>query len=429
MYALIDCNNFFVSCERLFRPDLANKIVVVLSNNDGCVISRSQEAKDLGIKMGEPWFLCKERFKTKVKNREIVAFSTNFPLYGDISERINQVIASFSPYCEKYSIDETFIRLKENKDLTLNAKELLDEGHKIRNTILKWTGMPVGVGIGETKTLSKLAQYITKSFKKHQGVCNLSGMNQEDLRNLLQQIDIGEIWGIGRKLAPRLRNLKTSTAYDLKTSNPVEIGKRFSKNIAGIIYELNGIQFQAMTLSHQDPKQLLCSRTFAKPVTDEQELQEIVCYLTAHVASKLRKHQMTTTYLKLYLAQTRSGKYKSYRSATFGFPQGTSDIRELNKAVKNVLGKLYKSNTQYKKAGVTVFNLTNSHKTQLNIFEDLSKNKKSNDLMQIIDSTNNQYGYGTLKVLAEGLQGEQMRRATMMSPKYTTALQDLYSLQ
>lgn len=263
--ALIDVNNFYVSCERVFNPKLEDRPVVVLSNNDGCAVARSNEVKALGVKMGQPWFQLKEL----AKKHDIVAYSSNYALYADMSNRVMRILAMFSPNQEIYSIDECFL------DLTgFGSRNLLLYGQQIRQRIRQWTGLPVCVGMGSTKTLAKLANQMAKKNPEFNGVCDLNSMSPEQQADWFGKIEAGEIWGIGRRLAPRLHAMGINTVLDLKTASLSRMRTCFSVVMEKIVCELNGVPCIELEEIHPPKKQIISSRSFGMPVSDLASLEE-----------------------------------------------------------------------------------------------------------------------------------------------------------
>ena len=290
--ALIDVNNFYVSCERVFNPKLIGRPVVVLSNNDGCAVARSNEVKALGVGMGAPWF----KFKDLAKQHGIIALSSNYALYADMSNRVMSILSAFSPDQEVYSIDESFL------DLTgFQSRDLNQYGQQMRKRILKWTGLPVCVGIGSTKTLSKLANHCAKKQPVFNGVCNFNTMSLESFEGLLSQIEVGEIWGVGRKLAPKLQALGFHTVLDLKRANPERLRRQFSVVMEKTIRELNGtvcIELEEIAPAKQ---QIISSRSFGYPVRDYNSLAESITLYMSRAAEKLRKQHCYAGSVYVYI--------------------------------------------------------------------------------------------------------------------------------
>ena len=280
--ALIDVNNFYVSCERVFNPKLEGRPVVVLSNNDGCAVARSNEVKVLGVKMGQPWF----QLKDLARKHGIVAYSSNYALYADMSNRVMSILAMFSPNQEIYSIDECFLDLSG-----FRRTNHADYGQRIRKRIKQWTGLPVCVGIGSTKTLAKLANHIAKKNPEFNAVCDLNSLSLEQQADWFQRIEVGEIWGIGRRLAPRLHEIGIKTVLDLKTASPSQLRARFSVVMEKIIREINGTACIELEEINPPKKQIVSSRSFGIPVSDLASLEESVSLYISRAAEKLRRQQ------------------------------------------------------------------------------------------------------------------------------------------
>ncbi|MBT5985235.1 MAG: Y-family DNA polymerase, partial [Nitrospina sp.] len=290
--ALIDCNNFYVSCERVFNPALKRKPVIVLSNNDGCVIARSQEVKDLRIKMGVPWF----KVQNLARYHKVIVFSSNYTLYADMSNRVMKVVSEFAPNQEIYSIDECFL------DLTgFEHFGLTDYGQRIRSTINRLVGLPVCVGVGASKTLAKLANHIAKKCSVFDGVCNLNEITQDTLDSLFSKIKVGEVWGVGRCIEKKLAKLGVNTVFDLKQSSPQALRKQFSVLMERTIRELNGESCIPLEKIASLKKQLVCSRGFGIPVSSLSELSEAVITYTTRVAEKLRRQRSVTAMVCVFI--------------------------------------------------------------------------------------------------------------------------------
>jgi len=280
--ALIDVNNFYVSCERVFNPKLEGRPVVVLSNNDGCAVARSNEVKALGVKMGQPWF----QLKDLAKKHGIIAYSSNYALYADMSNRVMSILSMFSPEQEIYSIDECFL------DLTgFKRHSHTGYGQKIRKRIKQWTGLPVCVGIGSTKTLAKLANHIAKKNLEFNGVCDLNSLSPQQQEDWFSKIEVGEIWGVGRRLAPKLHEIGIKTVWDLQTASPSQLRARFSVVMEKIIREINGTSCIELEEINPPKKQIVSSRSFGIPVSDLASLEESVSLYISRATEKLRRQQ------------------------------------------------------------------------------------------------------------------------------------------
>jgi len=408
--ALIDCNSFYVSCERLFNPKIDNKPVVVLSNNDGCVISRSTEAKKIGIKMGEPYF----KVKSLVKKNNVHIFSSNYALYGDISRRVMKTLKSFSDKIEIYSIDEAFVDLSHVKD-----KEVENYGKEIRERILKWTGIPTSVGISNTKTLSKVANHIAKKNKN--GVMYLKENIDESLKNF----HISDIWGVGKQLSKLYIKNGIDTAYKLKNISNTWVKK--STNVLGAktVMELRGIA--CISLETQETKRKSCcvSRSFGKKVESLEKLQESITTHCLNAAEKIRNDNQITRSITIFIRTSPFDKNRKYysNSITIDLPVATSNSLALVKTAISGLKKIYKYGYFYQKAGITLSKLTESSESELNLLAPIIENK-SETLMRAIDFTNAKYGRNAISIAQAGVNNSwKMRREH--SSKIDTASFDL----
>jgi len=395
--ALIDCNSFYVSCERLFNPKINDKPVVVLSNNDGCVISRSTEAKKIGIKMGEPYFKVKEL----VNKNNVHIFSSNYALYGDISRRVMKTLKSFSDKIEIYSIDEAFVDLSH-----VHEREVENYGKKIRERILKWTGIPTSVGVSNTKTLSKVANHIAKNNKT--GVVYLKENIDESLKNF----HISDIWGVGKKLSKLYIKNGIDSAYKLKNISNTWVKK--STNVLGAktVMELRGIS--CINLETQETKRKSCSvsRSFGKKVESLEKLQESVTTHCLNAAEKIRNDNQITRSVTIYIRTSPFDKNRKYysNSITIDLPVATSNSLELVKISINGLKKIYKYGYFYQKAGIILSKLTESSENELNLLAPIMENK-SETLMKAIDFTNAKYGRNSISIAQAGVNNSwKMRR-------------------
>ena len=395
--ALIDCNSFYVSCERLFNPKIIKKPVVVLSNNDGCVISRSTEAKKIGIKMGEPYFKVKEL----VKKNNVHIFSSNYALYGDISRRVMKTLRSFSDKIEIYSIDEAFVDLSH-----VEEKEVEKYGKEIRGRVLKWTGIPTSVGISNTKTLSKVANHIAKKNKT--GVIYLKENIDESLKNF----HISEVWGVGKQLSKLYIKNGIETAYQLKNISNSWVKK--STNVLGAktVMELRGIP--CINLETQETKRKSCcvSRSFGKKVESLEKLRESVTTHCLNAAEKIRTDKQTTRAVTVFIRTSPFDKNRKYysNSITIELPVDTNNSLELVKTAINGLNKIYKYGYFYQKAGIILSKLKNSSEKELNLLAPILENK-SKTLMKAIDFTNAKYGRNAISIAQAGINNDwKMRR-------------------
>ena len=395
--ALIDCNSFYVSCERLFNPKIKNIPVVVLSNNDGCVISRSTEAKKLGIKMGEPYFKVKEL----VKKNNVQIFSSNYSLYGDLSRRVMKVLKGFSDKIEIYSIDEAFIDLSHIKD-----ENIEDYGKKIRERVLKWTGIPTSVGISCTKTLSKVANHVAKKNKT--GVIFL----KDNIDDVLKNFDISDIWGVGRQLSKLYIKNGINNAYKLKNISNSWVKK--STNVLGAktVMELRGIP--CINLETEETKRKSCcvSRSFGRKIESLNKLKESITTHCLNAAEKIRNDNQTTRSITVFIRTSPFDKNRKYysNSLTIDLPVATNNSLELVKVAIEGLKKIYKYGYFYQKAGVILSKLSEAGEKNLNLLTPILENK-SQTLMKAIDVTNAKYGRNVISVAQAGINNSwKMRR-------------------
>ena len=395
--ALIDCNSFYVSCERLFNPKIQNVPVVVLSNNDGCVISRSTEAKKLGIRMGEPYF----KVKDLVKKNNVQIFSSNYALYGDLSRRVMKVLKGFTDKIEIYSIDEAFLDLSHIKD-----EQVEEYGKQIRERVLKWTGIPTSVGISNTKTLSKVANHIAKKNKA--GVVFL----KENIDNILKDFDIADVWGVGRQLSkPYIKN-GIDNAYKLKNISNTWVKK--STNVLGAktVMELRGIPCIGLETEETRRKSCCVSRSFGKKVESLDKLKESITTHCLNAAEKIRTDKQTTRAVTIFIRTSPFDKNRKYysNSITIELPVATNNSIELVKTAISGLGKIYKYGYFYQKAGVILSKLRDASEKELNLLAPILENK-SQPLMRAIDFTNAKYGRNAISIAQAGISNDwKMRR-------------------
>jgi len=405
--ALIDVNNFYVSCERVFNPKLEDKPVVVLSNNDGCAISRSNEAKELGIKMGTPWFKLKEF----AKQENVTALSSNYTLYLDMSHRVMTLLSKFSPDQEVYSVDESFLDLTSFK-----SKDLIKYGQQIKTKIKQWSGLPVSIGIGSTKTLSKLANHIAKKNPSFKGVCNLNVMDEDTLETWMSHFPVSDVWGVGRSLAPKLNQLGIISVLDLKHADPDYIRQQFSIVLEKTVRELNGVMCIELKDIEEPNKEIIVSRSFGRRVRDKQELIEAVTSYTSRAAERMRKQNSVATSLYIYIRTSPHNDKKQYANGV-NIPlfQPSDDTIVLTNAALLGLDYIYRDGFDYQKAGITLCNLTSKDKVQGNLFS----NTISNSRMRVMDTINQRWK-GKLRLGSEGITKEWEMKANFKSRNYTT---------
>ena len=390
MIALADCNNFFASCERSIRPELEGKAIVVLSNNDGCIIARSNEAKALGYKMGEPVF----KVKDKLLRDRVHMFSGNMALYRDISEKIMDILSSECNAIEVYSIDEAFIDLSNFSD-----DEVADVGKEIRETVLQWTGIPTSIGIAKTKTLSKIANHIAK--KKQSGVVSLIGI--ENIDSILEKVEINDVWGVGKQLTKFYHKNRIYNAKQLKNKSNTWIKKSSNVLSSRTAMELKGISCINLETTSSKRKSCVVSRSFGKRVENFQELKEAIVGYSLNASEKIRSESLTTKTITVFIRtspfQNRFGYYSN--SKTIDLPISTNNSIEIVKAALSGLEDIFKNGYRYQKAGVMLSRLSDSTNNK-NLFSS-EKDEKINNLMKSIDSTNYRYGRSTLSLASAGV--------------------------
>ena len=427
MFALIDGNNFYVSCERVFRPSLIGRPVVVLSNNDGCAIARSNEAKDLGIKMGAPWFQIRHMEETE----GLVALSANFVLYGDMSDRLMSLAAGMGPSQEIYSIDESFVGLDGVRG------DLVKRGHLIRARIKQWTGIPCGIGIGTTKTLAKLANHVAKTAERKPGsyaaelgqVCNLAALPAPALEAVLRSTAVTDVWGVGRKIGAQLIEAGIHNVWDLTRMDPVLARRRWNLMLERTVRELQG--FSCIQLEDIPPpkQQIACTRSFGRPVTDLAPLLEAISEYATRAAEKLRDERSLASQLLVFAHTSphRAGPRFS-RSTVMPLRRPTADTLQLVGAAVNGMRKIYEPGYQLIKAGVMLLDLQPNtvHQCELQLEEEPGRDRTR--LMGALDAINGRYGKGTLHVGATGLADERrdwVLRQERRTPRYTTRWAEL----
>ena len=416
MFALVDCNSFYASCERVFRPDLRTKPVVVLSNNDGCVVALTKEAKNLGVKMCDPWFKIEREFKQKGG----IAFSSNYELYGDISSRIMSILEELAPKVEVYSIDEAFL------DLTgiSHCMNLEEFGRTCQKQIMQYTGMPVRVGIGPTKTLAKAASYGAKRYPTTQGVLDITDLYRRE--KLMTLMPVNEIWGVGHRLNKRLISQKVLTTFDLINMNIEQVRKQFSIMLVNTIRELKGESCIPLDNAPSPKKQIVVSRTFSTRVTELDYLEEAVSDYAARAAEKLRKEGKTCKMLSVFIRTNPFRKqdiqHREIRSFSMLYP--TNDTRDLIKHAKLLLKDLYKEGFNYNKAGIMLNNFFDETTYQLDLFKKKDRNSKDFKMMALLDQVNKS-SLGQISFLAQGIKKEWSMKRQLQSPRYTTSLKDV----
>jgi len=406
MIALVDCNNFYVSCERVFNPKLNNRPVLVLSNNDGCTISRSNEVKKLGVKMGTPYF----KLKNFIEQHNIAVCSSNYELYGDMSRRVMTILSDFAPGVEPYSIDEAFLHLSlpENFDY-------FDYGKQIRQRILKWTGLPVGIGFAPTRTLSKIANHIGK--KSEDGVFVMP----DDPSQILNELPVNEVWGIGGRLTEKLKRIGINTAGQLATRDDAFLRKQFNVCVARTALELRGTSALESD-SIASSKSVSCSRSFGYPVIELSELEEAVASYTSTAATKMRKENQKACGANVYFEyypEYEDKREGGVSGTSVNFDRPTGSTGEMLSKISAVLPSLFIEGRRYKKAGVVFFGLEGAEGKQPDLF-DAPKSEHSEKLYEAIDKINRQLGKKAVFQLGEGIKQEWTMKREHLSPNYTT---------
>ena len=414
MFALIDCNNFYASCERAFNPKLNHQPVVVLSNNDGCVIARSNEAKDLGIPMGAPAF----EYQSVFKQKNIHVFSANFALYGDMSNRVMSILSEYSPDIEIYSIDECFLKLKG-----FDLFDLQQYGLEMKQKVFKWTGIPISVGIAPTKALSKVANRIAKKYPQQTGGAYII-KNTEQKNKALKWLKIEDVWGIGYQHAKKLKSIGVQTAYDFTQLNNDWVKKNLAIVGLRLKRDLEGIP--TLNLEHvQAKKNIATTRSFEKPYTEFSDLKERISSFAIACAEKLRKQKSCCKGLLVFIRTNRFNpnlpQYNPKISIQLPFP--TNSSIEISKFATFALQQIYKSNYAYKKAGVIVYDFHPENQLQLSLFD--NRNTKHINLMKVMDSINQSYGQQKIKIASQDLKRIWKMKQEKLSPKYTTKLEDV----
>jgi DNA polymerase V len=415
VFALVDCNNFYASCEKLFDPKLKDRPVVVLSNNDGCVVARSAEVKALGIPMGIPWF----KLRDEAKRYGIVAFSSNYALYADLSNRVVEVLSMFSPNIEVYSIDESFLELSG-----FESKSYQVYGAEIRQRVADWLGLAVCVGIGSSKTLAKLANHAAKkNLAGADGVCDFTTISASDLDALFSSIDVGEVWGVGRKIEARLIDMGIRTVKELRDADAELMRSKFSVVVERTVRELRGVSCLELQEVVPEKQQIMSSRSFGQLVYDLETLEEAVASYVAKAAEKLRNQNSFAGVVQVYI-QTNVFKPETpqyQRAVTVPIPEATSDTRVLTKWALRILRRIYRAGFGYHKAGITLMNIVPAASQQFSLFPSGSAvDSRSDVLMSVLDGINTKYGRGTMRLAAEGVDKTWQMRRGNLSNAYTT---------
>ena len=417
-FALVDCNNFYASCERVFEPKLEGRPIVVLSNNDGCIIARSNEAKALGIKMGAPYF----KLKNLITQNGVVVKSSNYPLYGDMSSRVMKVIGEYSPVQEVYSIDESFIDLMR---LPLN---LMDHMHSLRRRVKSWTGIPVCVGVGSTKVLAKLANRIAKKYPRFDGVFDIDDLSYERYCKLLKSVEVGDLWGIGRQSAKKLNRIGIHTSHDFYQSDVGVIETLLGVNGKKIYKELYGsscIPIEAIPPARQ---QIVSSRSFGCDLKDFDELNQALTNLTRKAVNKLNNHQLATTTITVFIYTNPHKKDKPcvHLSKTVGMTTAIQDQSQIIPLVAQILRLIYKPGYSFYKGGLVLGNLTKNYQQQdlFSITQNSQIQTMARQKSNTIRSVNKRFNE-SIKYASELGNNRWLPRADFKSNRYTTSWTEL----
>jgi len=416
MFALVDVNNFYTSCETVFRPDLKGKPVVVVSNNDGCIISRSAQAKALGIKMATPYF----KIKDELRQHGVHVFSSNYALYADLSHRVMSTLADIAPAIDIYSIDEAFLDLTGVDSCIAFG----DFGQQIRQRIAQHTGLNVGVGVGPTKTLAKLANYAAKKWSKSAGVIDLSSRDRQC--KLLPLVPVEEVWGVGRRISKKLNTMGINNALQLAGCSNWVLRKHFNVVLERTVRELRGESCLAMEEFAPTKQQIICSRSFSHRITHYEEMHQAICAYAERAAEKLRVEKQYCCAIGVFM---RTSPHAG--NETFYAPQAcgrlsipSCDTRDIIRVATTVLDRIWRDGFRYMKAGIMLSDFFNQGVAQLNLFDEYQPRVRSGELMQALDALN-QSGRGTIWFAGQGIQQSWAMKREMLSPGYTTRYADL----
>ncbi|WP_122095903.1 Y-family DNA polymerase [Rahnella sp. Larv3_ips] len=416
MFALADVNSFYASCETVFRPDLKGRPVVVLSNNDGCVIARSAEAKKLGIKMGDPFFKMRDLFD----KHNIVTFSSNYALYADMSSRVMTVLEEMSPAVEVYSIDEAFMNLQG----VSNCQNLEEFGREVRAKVLQWTGLTVGVGIAPTKTLAKLANHAAKKWTKTGGVVDLSLLARQ--RKLMALVEVGDVWGVGRRISKKLNDMGIKTALQLADAPTPLIRKHFNIVLERTVRELRGEPCLELEEFAPTKQQIVCSRSFGDRVTEYELMREAICSHAVRAAEKLRGERQYCRHISAFVKTSPFAVNEVYFGKTAGtkLQIPTQDSRDIVAAATKCLDAIWQDGHRFQKCGVMLGDFYSQGVAQLGLFDEYKPRSNSEQLMAVLDGINHS-GKGRVWFAGQGIQKTWEMKRQMLSPAYTTRFSDL----
>ncbi|ENO0497378.1 TPA: Y-family DNA polymerase [Escherichia coli] len=418
MFALADVNLFYASCEKVFRPDLRNKPVVELSNNDGCVIARSKEAKLLGIKMGVPWF----QLKKAEFSEQIIVFSSNYELYASMSNRVMTHLEELAPRVEQYSIDEMFLDIRGID----NCIDYEDFGRQLCELVRSGTGLTIGVGMGPTKTLAKSAQWSSKEWSQFGGMLALTSHNPKRTEKLLSLQPVEEIWGVGSRISRKLSTMGITTALQLACANPVFIRKNFNVVLERTVRELNGESCISLEEAPPPKQQIVCSRSFGERVTTYDAMRQAVCQHAERAAEKLRGERQFCRHIAVFVKTSPFAVNEPYYGnvASEKLMTPTQDTRDIIAAAVKALDRIWVNGHRYAKAGCMLNDFTPTGGSQLNLFDDTQLRSNSNQLMKVVDGINHS-GMGKVWFAGRGIAPEWQMKREMLSPAYTTRWNDL----
>jgi DNA polymerase V len=418
VYALVDCNNFFVSCERVFRPDLESKPVVVLSSNDGCAVARSNEAKRLGIPMGAPAFKYRELFE----KHQVTKFSANFELYGDISKRITALLATITPRIEIYSVDESFLDISE-----LAIEDYAAWGREVRAAIMRHVGVPVSIGIAPSKTLAKLASDVAKKQEEHQGVINFAAMQPDHLQGILSRVPVEDVWGIGWRLAPKLRAEGVGTAYSLSQMRPTRAQQLMGIRGRQTVAELGGTSCHHLESLHEPAKSIMRSRTFGEDTNQAYVLEAAIATLGAQAAYRLRREKLLARRIGIFTNTNRHKPGFRTWSRELVLATPTSDSGAIISQLVTELGAFYSPEQQYHRLGVTLHDFVPEGALQTDLLGtvDTTAHDRSTARMHALDSINAKWGKGKIHYAAEHLSKTWQPKHQIRSPRYVSNWEEL----
>ncbi|HPG39842.1 MAG TPA: Y-family DNA polymerase [bacterium] len=410
IFALVDCDNFYASCERAFNPSLANRPVIVLSNNDGCVIARSNEVKQMKVPLGEPYFKCRDL----VEKHNIAVFSSNYELYGDMSRRVMEILAGFALDIEIYSIDEAFLELDGFRHQNLD-----EYAAEIRRYVLQGTGLPVTIGIGSSKTLAKVASKYAKKNRQSGAVFNI--VNHPDIDHLLEGIPVEDIWGVGRQYDKFLRRHGIENARQLKYAQDKWVKKHMTVVGLRTVWELRGKSCLELDQAPAPKKGICTSRSFGRPIETLAEMREAIAEYASRAAEKCRQQHSAASIMQVFLTTNRFKEEPQYFNCIqIVLPTPTNDTLELVRYACRGIEKIYRPNYHYKKAGIFLTDIVDSDNIQLNLFDNYPYREKSQKLMRVMDQLNSRYGSKTVQVAAAGTRKEWAMQRNMKSNNFTT---------